>query len=134
MATLSLFVDECQLATIRGFVARIGQDLGLDESTIHDLQLAVDEACCNLVKHGYDGLGGQVELALEPTDDGVTVTIRDWGRAFEPNDVPVPDVDAPLEQRPAGGLGLFIMRHMMDEVQFEFDADKGNTLTMKKRT
>ena len=133
MATLSLFVTECQLASIRQFIAREGGELGLDESAIYDLQLAVDEACANSVEHGYGGEGGKIEISIEPTNDGVQVIVRDWGHVFDPAAVSSPNVSAPLEQRPLGGLGLFLMQQVMDEVRFEFDAEKGNTLTMVKQ-
>jgi serine/threonine-protein kinase RsbW len=65
---------------------------------------------------------------------GVRVVIRDWGTRFDPLAVPTPDVSAPLEERPLGGLGLYLMRQTMDEVGFRFDEDDGNILTMVKRT
>jgi anti-sigma regulatory factor (Ser/Thr protein kinase) len=133
MATLKLFADDCQLALIRDFVAQVGEGLGLDEQMIYELQLAVDEACSNVIKHGYGGRGGEIEVAIEPTEDGIKVMVRDWGSSFDPDAVPTPDVTAPLENRKLGGLGLFLMRKTMDDVRFEFDRQQGNTLTMMKR-
>jgi serine/threonine-protein kinase RsbW len=133
MATLSLFADLAQLATIRGFLARAGHDLELDDREIYDLQLAVDEACSNVVKHGYGGQGGEIEITIEREGDRVRVTIRDWGRAFVPQSVPTPDVTASLDQRRLGGLGLFLIHQVMDDVHFEFDAKAGNVLTMVKQ-
>jgi serine/threonine-protein kinase RsbW len=133
MATLSLFADRYQLSAIRDFAAQTGRDLGLDDSTIYDLQLAVDEACTNVVLHAYGGRGGEIEVTIEPVDDGVRVVIRDWGAAFDPGTVPAPDVTAPLAQRSLGGLGLYLMRQLMDEVDFCFDGRSGNRLTMLKR-
>jgi anti-sigma regulatory factor (Ser/Thr protein kinase) len=133
MAALSLDADLSQLATIRRFVLKVGSELGLDECTIDDLQLATEEACTNVIRHGYGGQGGTIELSIEAAGGGVRVTVRDWGKSFDPEAVPIPDVTAPLEERRLGGLGLYLMRHLMDEVSFEFDADEGNTLTMFKR-
>lgn len=132
MARLSLWVDRSRLARIREFVVEVGHEIGLDGSTLYDLQLAVDEACTNVVEHGYDGQGGRIEVVIESADGGVRVIVRDWGLAFDPKAVPQPDVTAPLEQRPLGGLGLFLIRHVMDDIKFEFDAKNGNTLTMFK--
>lgn len=132
MATLNLFADLSQLAAIREFVARIGRDLGLDDRGVDDLQLAVDEACTNVVLHGYGGQGGEIEITVEPAEKGVQMRVRDWGVAFDPQAVPAPDVTASLEDRQLGGLGLFIIRQVMDDVGFQFDAEKGNTLTMVK--
>ena len=133
MPTLSLYADPSRLATIREFVARAGYDLGLDKPEVYDLQLAVDEACANVVLHAYNGRGGEMEITVEPAAGGVQVTIRDWGRAFDPQTVASPDIEASLEQRRLGGLGLYLMRQVMDEVDFAFDLEKGNTLTMLKR-
>jgi serine/threonine-protein kinase RsbW len=133
MATLTVLADFKQLATIRNFVASVGRDLGLGQEVIYDLQLAVDEACANVIKHAYGGQGGRLKVTVEPVGDTIQVIIRDWGSAFDPQAVPIPDVSAPLEDRPLGGLGLFLMRQMMDRVDFEFDQDQGNTLTMTKK-
>lgn len=132
MPKLSLCLNLSQLATVREFVAQTCHDLGFDDQTAYDIQLAVDEACTNIVQHAYGGQGGEVEVTIQPTDNGVRVVIRDWGVPFDPSVVPTPDVAAPLEERPLGGLGLFLMQQTMDEVDFRFDADGGNTLTMVK--
>lgn len=133
MAVLSLIADLAQLATIRDFVAQTGRELGLDDELIYSLQLAVDEACSNVVNHAYGGSGGLIEITIEPAGESLQVIIRDWGRAFDPSAVPVPDLAAPLEQRSLGGLGLFLMRGIMDRVEFQFDEENGNTLTMVKQ-
>jgi anti-sigma regulatory factor (Ser/Thr protein kinase) len=133
MAVLRLCADCFQLATIGEFVARVGKDLDLDDRTVSDVQLAVDEACTNVIEHGYGGRGGELELRIEPAGSSLKVTLRDWGEAFDPEAIPVPDVQAPLDQRRLGGLGLYLMRELMDEVCFVFDAEQGNTLTMLKR-
>jgi serine/threonine-protein kinase RsbW len=133
MAKLKLFADDRQLARIRDFVAKEGESLGLDDQVIYALQLAVDEACSNVIEHGYGGRGGEIEVTIGPIEDGIQVMMRDWGNSFDPDAVPIPDVTAPLEDRKPGGLGLFLMREMMDDVRFEFDRQQGNTLTMIKR-
>jgi anti-sigma regulatory factor (Ser/Thr protein kinase) len=133
MATLSLCADLGDLATVREFVASIGTDLGLDADVIYDLQLAVDEACANVINHGYGGQAGRIDVTVEPVEEGVQVVVRDWGGAFDPHGVPIPDVEAPLEERRLGGLGLFLMRKVMDDVSFAFNAEGGNVLKMVKR-
>lgn len=133
MATLSLCADLGDLATVREFVARMGTDLGLDADVIYDLQLAVDEACANVINHAYGSQAGRIDVSVEPVEEGVQVVVRDWGGAFDPHVVPTPNVEAPLEERQLGGLGLFLMRQVMDDVRFAFDAEGGNTLEMVKR-
>jgi anti-sigma regulatory factor (Ser/Thr protein kinase) len=60
------------------------------------------------------------------------VALRDYGHPFDPSRVPEPDINAGLEERKAGGLGLYLIRKLMDEVHFEFTPDSGNVLTMVK--
>jgi serine/threonine-protein kinase RsbW len=134
MATLRISAELAQLATIREFVAQTGRDLGLDQRTIQELQLAVDEASTNVIRHAYGGKGGEIEISVELDEGIVRLTIRDWGIPFDPMAVPVPDVSAPLEQRKLGGLGLFLIHRVMDGVHFAFDAEQGNTLSMEKWT
>ncbi len=132
MATLSLFADLSQLATIRDFVQETAQALGLPKRQIYDLQLAVDEACSNVIRHAYGKQGGPIQVTIEALDGSLRVTIRDWGKAFEPSAVPTPDVTAPLAERPLGGLGLYLMRQLMDKLEFSFHETDGNTLVMEK--
>jgi serine/threonine-protein kinase RsbW len=113
MATMHRCVDSSCLSAIREFVAQASRDLDADELAIADLELAVDEICSNVIKHGYSGQGGRIEITVEPVAGGVQVTVRDWGKSFDPQAVPVPDIDAPLEERPLGGLGLFLVRQVM---------------------
>lgn len=133
MAELSLWAEPSDLATIRHFVQQTGHDLGLEEASIYALELAVDEACTNVIMHAYNARGGQLEIKIDTAGDWVEVVIRDWGKAFDPDSIPVPDVAAPLEQRPLGGVGLFLMRQIMDRVDFQFCETEGNTLTMAKK-
>ena len=133
MATLRLCADTSQLCVIREFVSEAGQDLGLDERGIQDLLLAVDEICSNSILHGYDEHCGDIEVTVESCDAGVRAIVRDWGKAFDPESVRVPDINAPLKKRPLGGLGLFLVRQLMDDVQFEFGKERGNSVTMVKR-
>ena len=133
MTTLSLPANLAHLTTIREFVVQSGRELDLEDEALFELQLAVDEACTNVIKHAYGGRGGMIEVTVEPDEDGVRVVIRDWGKPFELQKIPVPDVTLPLEQRELGGLGLFLMHRLVDDIRFEFDTEKGNTLTMVKR-
>ena len=133
MAELSLWADYSHLSRIRRFVGEVGADLGIPERELYELELAVDEACTNVIEHGYQGVGGKIEIHIQPSDGGVEVVIRDWGKPFDPGSIPEPDVLAPLEKRPLGGVGLFLMRKVMNHVDFAFDPQGGNTLTMTKQ-
>ena len=125
--------DLAQLAAIREFVAEASRSLDADEQAIRDLQLAVDEVCSNSIRHGYGGQEGQIEVSVERIGHSIRVVVRDWGMAFDPEQIPVPDLDLPLEERSLGGLGLFLVQQVMDDVRFEFNDSKGNSVTMVKR-
>lgn len=115
-------------------VAAIARTAGLDDHLLYQVQLAVDEACANVVEHAYGDMeAGDMELVCSLDDGAFTIRVRDWGRGFDPNGVAVPDVGAPLEERSLGGLGLFLVRQVMDSVQFSFDVERGNELVMVKR-
>ena len=121
------------LVTIADFVVKAARASGLNERATFDVQMAVDEACTNIIQHSYGGEGkGEIVLRCELVDDGFVITIRDHGHPFDPECVPAPDLTCSLPERREGMLGLYFMRQLMDEVCFRFDAE-GNELTMVKR-
>jgi sigma-B regulation protein RsbU (phosphoserine phosphatase) len=122
------------LSVMRQFVEDACRRAGVDEDTSFALQLAADEACTNIATHGYAGLApGPIHLALQFRDGQAAVTITDFGHAFDPAQAPIPDVRADWADRPIGGLGIHIMRHAVDEIQYRTDPDTGNHLTLIKR-
>jgi anti-sigma regulatory factor (Ser/Thr protein kinase) len=104
------------------------------------VQLAVEEVCTNVVDHGYQGLPAgffSVDLC-RGLDDGdvdcLTITVLDNGCAFVPDNAPVPDINASVEDRPVGGLGWLFVRSLMHSVQHQRDAASGtNRLTLVRR-
>jgi anti-sigma regulatory factor (Ser/Thr protein kinase) len=130
---LKVTSDLKNLESICRFVAGAASDMGMDDDTLYDLQLAVDEACTNVIDYAYQGRSGlplTVECAEE--DGKCVVVIRDCGRPFDPARVQAPDLTSPLSRRQVGGLGIYLMRKLMDDVRFRFDAGTGNELTMTK--
>lgn len=120
------------LALIGEFIAGVGRRAGFDDKGVFNLQLACDEACTNVIEHAYGGGPGQIRITVTVHPDRVQIEVLDTGRPFDPTAVRAPDLDAPLERRETGGLGLHFMRSVMDEVRFEF-SEGGNHLTMVKR-
>jgi serine/threonine-protein kinase RsbW len=122
------------LAKISEFVLRVARSAGLNEREAYAVQLAVDEACANIIDHAYGGEGeGEIACTCEVIEDGLRVVLVDQGEPFEPDHVPTQDYHVPLEELKPRGAGLYLMRQMMDEVDFEFDDKAGNVLTMIKR-
>jgi len=122
------------LAAIGEFVIRAAEAAGLSARAVYAVQMAVDEACSNIIEHAYGGKKrGTIECTCCINDDELTVILRDHGRPFDPTSVPEPDLHASLEDRNGGGLGLYFMRQLMDKVHLESTPDSGNVLTMVKR-
>jgi serine/threonine-protein kinase RsbW len=121
-----------QLARIREFIADAMRAFGLDDRKSFEVQLAVDEACANIMHYAYSEAGGVIELSCERRNDAVRVIIKDQGKPFDPTAVPPPDLDADVEDRAVGGLGIYFMRRMMDAVSYKFRNGE-NVLTMLKR-
>ncbi len=120
------------LAVFRQFISDCCTSSNVPDGAVFDLKLAVDEACTNVIEHGYKGMDpGSIILALRVEPDRVLVQITDFGHIFEPADAPKPDIEAALEDRPLGGLGLFLIYQTMDNIDYQ-SSEEGNTLTFTK--
>jgi anti-sigma regulatory factor (Ser/Thr protein kinase) len=127
------------LDRVRDFVGDQAEKYGLEPAAVYAVQLAVDEAFSNIIEHAYGGESDEnVECATHTTRNELIITLRDCGRPFNPESVPAPDLEADLEEREIGGLGLYFIRQLMDEVEFTFvhDTEQNkacNLLRMVKR-
>ncbi len=122
------------LSILREFIEKAcKQHKRIDDHICYDLKLAVDEACTNIITHGYAGMNpGSIILSLEMAPNKVVVTITDFGHPFEPSEASAPDVEAGLEDLRMGGFGLFFIYQTMDEINYETTED-GNHLTFIKQ-
>jgi anti-anti-sigma factor len=133
MDSITLPADLEALAKISAFITDAAELAGLDERATWQVQLAVDEAATNVIQHAYDADDpGDLTLSWACTSDRFTITLRDYGRQFDPGAVPEPDITSPLEERQVGGLGIYLITRLMDEVRFDFHPQQGNVLTMVK--
>ena len=133
METITLPASLDSLAHVSEFITDAAERIGLDERATWQLQLAIDEATTNVIQHAYDATDpGTMTLTWEVQGNRFIVTLHDRGRSFNPDEVPTPDIESPLEERQAGGLGIYLMTRLMDEVHFDFDPQAGNVLTMVK--
>lgn len=131
---LQIESDLKNLEKVSDFIVKIMQNLGVkNEKDIFDVQLAVDEACTNIIEHAYVGQkNGKIILRCKLlSPNKFTVKLIDFGKSFDPEAVAPPDVDAKLEDRRVGGLGIFFMKHLMQTVKYDIQM-KGNELTMIK--
>jgi serine/threonine-protein kinase RsbW len=122
------------LDEIREFVGAIAREGGFSDKDMYNIQLATDEAASNIIEHAYENVAdGVLELSCGVRDDLITIILIDHGGSFDPSEIPLPDLKADLSDRKIGGLGIFLMRKLMDEVHYEAKSDKSNVLTMTKR-
>jgi anti-sigma regulatory factor (Ser/Thr protein kinase) len=132
----SLTVDSRleRLSEIADFVAQATHNFGMDDKQTYDVQMAIDEACSNVIQHAYGGKpNGSIDIVIEKRNKDFIVTIRDYGKPFDPKTVARPKTNVPLSERNIGGLGLFFMYKLMDRVEFDFSSRQGNFLTMVKK-
>ena len=120
-------------------VAAAAEEMGLQEDwspvLVHQVDLAIEELGNNVVRHGLDGGPGEIEITLTSESDAITIEISDNGRPFNPlKDAPKPDVEAALEDRPIGGLGIHLVLTMMDETHYRRENERNHLTLVKRRT
>ena len=122
------------LAIIREFIARVAEQAGLSEKALGELELAVDEACANVIEHAY-GHDSTKEVVIRAIfdEEEIRIEVIDTGHGFEPSQVESLELDELVEKRRTGGLGMRLMKTLMDEVHYEFEPGKKNELTMVKK-
>lgn len=121
------------LALIREFVVSVGAQAGLDEGEIPKLELAVDEACANVIEHAYGhDVSKDVTVRVKFDETALRISVIDEGRGFDPGHLPDADVDRLIHERKSGGLGVRLIRTLMDEVEYQIVPGQKNELHMTK--
>jgi serine/threonine-protein kinase RsbW len=134
MPSATYSADFNNLDAIRDFVGEFAERAGFSGKEVYAVQLATDEACSNVIEHAYEGIeGGKIEISCEALGDALTIVIHDHGVEFDITKVRQPDIGKKLEDREIGGLGIYLIQKLMDEVRFKSSAETGNVLTMVKR-
>ncbi|MFN0107393.1 MAG: ATP-binding protein [Blastocatellia bacterium] len=121
------------LALIREFVTSIGRQATLTELEIGQLELAVDEACANVIEHAY-GHDTTKDVSVRATfdDQRLKISVIDEGRGFDPAEVNQKSLDQLVYERRSGGLGIRLIKTLMDEVSYEIEPGQKNELHMTK--
>jgi anti-sigma regulatory factor (Ser/Thr protein kinase) len=129
---LTLAAELSSLAQFREFIKSLCSQAGVDEQSCYDLQIASDEACTNVINHGYAGMNpGSIILELKASPEFIVMTITDFGHPFEPVEAPQPDVEAMMLEKKASGFGLYLIYQTMDRVDYRTTAF-GNHLILTK--
>jgi serine/threonine-protein kinase RsbW len=121
-----------EIARVGRLVEGFGEAQGVPPDLIFKVNLALDEIMTNIVLHAYDDPGDHdIRLELDLAENALTITVEDDGRPFDPLSVPPPDLELDAESRGIGGLGLHIVRSIMDGVEYHRDG-RLNRLVMVK--
>lgn len=121
------------LIKIRDFIKDSAASSGLKEDAIGKIILAVDEACTNIIKHAYKySVDGEINVAIKSDKLKFTIQITDSGNHFDPENIPEPDIQKYHKQKKGGGLGMFLMKKLMDEVSYKNLTNNRNQVTLIK--
>ena len=114
-------------------LAEFGDTCGLSPDDVASVNLAIDELLSNVINHAYDDAETHhIQLTVSVAGDLLTLSIDDEGKAFNPIEAPMPDLDLPIEKRPVGGLGIFLVKSMADTLEYRREHGH-NILTLTKK-
>jgi serine/threonine-protein kinase RsbW len=130
---LTIAADVQELATVRRFVEASAAAYRCDPSVVDDMVLAVDEAVTNSIVHGYKGQQHAIEVAVGVDHNALVVRVRDWAAPFDPTKATLPDTSLPFARRPLGGMGIHMMRQLVDTLTYHRTPDAANELILTKR-
>lgn len=138
MPEVSRLVISARLDNVRqacDSVVEAAENAGLDERAIYHCQMAVDEALTNVIEHGYefDGDTHQIEVVCKTEPGKFLITLTDDSPAFNPLEHEAPDPGEPLDSREPGGWGIYFIRRLMDDVQYQRIGDKNQLILVKNR-
>ena len=122
------------LTVVREFISSTVEEVKIPPDIAGDIVLAVDEACTNIIKHAYKFLpDGDITIKLKYSEKKITVEITDHGSPFSPDTVPTPDLKKYFEEKRVGGLGMYLMKSLMDDVHYKSVPGKYNQVVLTKK-
>ena len=121
------------LDLIRDFVGKVSGKVGFTEDDIDKIRIAVDEACTNVIKHAYEQEGeDHIGIIIKIDYSKLTIVVTDRGKGFDPKAIEIPDMEAYLTELRVGGLGIYLMKTLMDEVDYAIHPGVRNEVRMVK--
>ncbi len=131
--SISVKASTKHLAEVRDFVAGHAKNFGFKKQDVADIRLAVDEAYTNIIKHSYkNDEKKSVDIELGFNNDEFWVSLLDTGEAFDPSDYSKPDVRQKIKEKKRGGVGVFLIKKLMDDVRYLNDGPT-NEIRMSKK-
>jgi serine/threonine-protein kinase RsbW len=128
----SLKNDRSEIRRLVEELATFGRDNALPSEMMNDIRLVVEEIVTNIISYGYDdGKVHWIDLRVELKSGQVTVRIKDDGKPFDPTTDFKPDIETPFENRRIGGMGIYLIQKLMDEIHYEYE-NGNNVLVIKK--
>ena len=122
-----------EIERLANTITQFGKEHSFSDKAIFDVNLALEEIVNNIISYAYkDKNEHQINIHLELKDAELVLKVVDDGVPFNPLEVPEPDIDKPLEERQPGGLGLFFVRNLTDELEYRREKDK-NIFIMRKK-
>jgi serine/threonine-protein kinase RsbW len=128
--SLGLSNHSAALDRLTEFVAKFSHLHGLPDDERARILVIFDELLTNVVDHGYEGAvsGGHIEVALSLEGNRLIMEFIDDGRPFDPRTAPPPDMDLPLAERPIGGMGIAIVRALVDKIGYTRDGNRNRLI------
>ena len=130
---LTMTNDIVEIPRLHRFMQVVSTHAGLDHAVAMNLNLALEEAVSNVILYAYpEGTKGEVTVEAVVWNERIDFTVSDNGVPFDPTDAPEPDISADVSDRPVGGLGIYLVKRIMDEVSYA-RKDGKNILSMTKK-
>jgi serine phosphatase RsbU (regulator of sigma subunit)/anti-sigma regulatory factor (Ser/Thr protein kinase) len=121
------------MGQVRDFIEHIGAKYKYSDKIINSYKLVIEEACTNIIRHGYrDIKGGEISIKAIIRQQSLTIVILDQGISYDPRQAQTPDLEKYIQIGKKGGLGIFMMRKLMDDVQYNITS-RGNELRLTKQ-
>lgn len=125
-----------ELPGVSEAVEALGSEEGWAQDVTYAIVLGLEEVATNVVRHGGGEPGSsEIEIEVSSSDDEVRIEVRDSGRAFDPfHEAPEPDIDAGVEEREIGGLGVHFVKVLMDETAYSREGGRNHVTMVKRRS
>jgi serine/threonine-protein kinase RsbW len=121
------------LIAVRDFVSSAARNFGFGDEDVSKIALAVDEACTNIIKHAYKfDPGKSITITIRSRNGALEIVIQDFGKAFDPRKIITPDMKEYLAHFRRGGLGVYLMKSLMDKVEYAIVPGKKNEVRLIK--